>query len=155
MLDFLATQPPLRFGDLRAGFAFGPVEVTVTPAFVDEYVAITGDDLSIYHSAEAARTAGFDGPVMPPGLLGVLARATYLARRRMLPGGLMVAQSYALHEPILVGESLALSAYVTKHDAMDPKRRVDLRCLIEATTGPAATVTIVARWPPDEGEAGP
>lgn len=144
--------PPLPFAALEQGMEFAPQRFVVTEEIVSEYIELTGDDNPIYHDAAAARAAGLAGPVMPPGLAGVWARRSYLARHRMLPGGVMAGQHLDFTAAVTVGETLTLSAVVAEYDARDPKRRVLLDCRARRADGsPAGRVRIDARWP--EGEA--
>jgi acyl dehydratase len=140
--------PVLPFADLTVGRQFAEQQFAVTEELVSAYAALTGDDNPIYRLAPAARAAGLPGPVMPPGLAGIWARRSYLARHRMLPGGVMAGQTLAFTAAVPVGEVLTLSASVAEHDPADPKRRVLLDCRARLADGTAAGhVQIDARWP--------
>lgn len=144
--------PPLPYASLYAGREFDTQPFAVTPELVRAYVALTGDDNPLYSDARAARAAGLDGPVMPPGLAGVWARRSYLARNRMLPGGVMAGQQLAFTAAVPVGETLTLSARVVEHEPDDPRRRVLLACEAHTAAGTrAGAVTIDARWPEGDG----
>lgn len=146
--------PPLRFADLHVGMTFAPQTLAVTSALVDGFAELTGDDNPLYRDAETARAAGLPGPVMPPGLAGVWARRSYLARHRMLPGGVMAGQELRFIAPVTVGTALTLGARVLEHDASDPKRRVLLECTAAGHDGDlAGQVRIDARWPQDGPDA--
>lgn len=140
--------PPLAFADLAAGLQFAERAFAITEELVRAYADLTGDDNPVYRVAEAAHAAGLSGPVMPPGLAGIWARRSYLARHRMLPGGVMAAQTLAFRAAVPVGEVLTLSASVAEHDPADLKRRVLLDCRARRADGTeAGRVQIDARWP--------
>lgn len=144
--------PVLPFADLAVGRQFAEQQFAITEELVSAYAALTGDDNPIYRLASAARAAGLPGPVMPAGMAGIWARRSYLARHRMLPGGVMAGQRLSFTAAVPVGEVLTLSASVAEQDPADPKRRVLLDCRARLADGtPAGHVQIDARWP--EGDA--
>jgi acyl dehydratase len=143
--------PPLPFSALQQGRTFAPQPFAVTPQLVAAFRALTGDDHPLYHDATAAQAAGLPGPVMPPGLAGVWARRAYLARHRMLPGGVMAGQDLTFRAAVPVGATLTLGAEVAERDPDDPRRRVLLAChAADAAGRPVAEVRIDARWPDGE-----
>lgn len=143
-------RPFLPLTSMRAGRTFGPGSFVVTPAMVDAYIAVTGDDHPIYTDDAAAKAAGFDGCVLPPGLAGVWARQSYLADHRMLPGGVMAGETVDLLLPVAVGARLSITAEVVESDPNDDRRRVVLACTARGEDGQlAARVEIDARWPKD------
>lgn len=144
--------PPLRFRDLHAGMRLGPSTHIVGPDEVAAYVAVTGDDNPMYRDAAAARAAGLNGPIVPPGLVGVWARSAYLAHHRMLPGGVMAGQDIELFGPVPVGTPVELLAEVEVVDLGHPRRRVVLRSEAHGPSGLVARVRIDARWPSDDGK---
>lgn len=142
--------PPLRLADLFVGRRFGPDSFIVTPSIVELYMAITGDRHPAYHDRKEARRLGHAAPVVPFGLVAVLARRAYLGSYRMLPGGVMAGQDITFGTPGVVGDTLSLSAEITRIDVTEIRRAVELRC--ETRTGDGhllARVTIDARWPED------
>lgn len=140
--------PPLTYSSLRPGLRFAPTAFAITEELVREFIEITQDMNPLYRDAAAARKAGLSGPVMPPGLSGVWARQSYLARNCMLPGGVMAGQTYALHAPVPVGTTLLLAAEIIEAAPDDPRRRVLLACSASADgVGLVGTVNIDARWP--------
>lgn len=143
--------PPLRFSDLQAGMKFKPLKVRTSASLVERYIVLTGDDLPIYRDNSYAKESGLDSPVLPPSLLGVFARQSYLGDHRMLPGGIMTSQTFELHRPVPVGATVTLRAEVLEHDSSDPKRRVQLRCRLSTVDGLVATVTINILWPTEAG----
>ena len=144
--------PPLTFSSLFSGRAFGPDPFPITTAMIDDYIAITGDNDPLWTAPGAARSAGFPGAVVPPGLTGVWARQAYLGRHRMLPGGVMAGQDIDLLGAALVGEPLMLDALITDVDPSDPKRKVRLKCSARSADGTVSgEVVIDARWPEGDG----
>jgi acyl dehydratase len=144
--------PPLPFAALSVGHEFAAQQFAVTHELVRAYVTLTGDDNPLYLDDRVARAAGLPGAVMPPGLAGIWARRSYLARHRMLPGGVMAGQSLEFTASVVVGEALTLSATVAAHDPSDPKRRVLLDCRARRQNGvEAGRVQIDARWPDGDG----
>ena len=143
--------PPLTFSSLTAGRRFTPLTFSVPTELVRTFSQLTGDDNPLYHDAEAARSAGLDGPVVPPGLAGVWARLSYLGEHRMPPGGVMAGQRFAFDAPARVGETLTLGAEVAEQEPGDPKRRVLLACTARRADGAVSgQVHIDARWPAEE-----
>jgi len=144
--------PPLPFSSLYAGRRFDEQPFTITPELVRAYAALTGDDHPLYRDADAAQAAGLPAPAMPPGLAGVWARRSYLARHRMLPGGVMAGQRLAFEAPVAISSTLTLTARVAEHAPEDPRRRVLLACEARTPAGQrAGRVEIDARWPEGEG----
>jgi acyl dehydratase len=139
-------RPLLPYSEFDRGRAFAPVEFDASPQLVAEFVAATGDDNPLYTDAEAARAAGFEGPVLPPGLAGVWARLAYASRPRLPAGGGMAAQDYRLEQPIAVGSALELDAEAGPVDLDDPKRRVTIECRARLGDAVVGEVTIDARW---------
>ncbi|HZQ26227.1 MAG TPA: MaoC family dehydratase [Acidimicrobiales bacterium] len=140
----------LTFASLHPGRTLGPGPFPVTAGLVSAYVDITGDANPIYTDDGAARAAGFDGPVMPPGLAGVWARRSYLTEHRMLPGGVMAGQNVELYLPVSVGSELSLTAVIGEVDEEGDRRRVLLDCSAMDEAGRlAGRVEIDARWPQD------
>jgi acyl dehydratase len=120
----------------------------VSQDLVAGYIGVTGDDNPLYTDADAARAAGFDGPVVPPGLAGVWARRAYLGHHRMLPGGVMAGQDIEFSSPAAVGQPLLIAATVVAAAPDDPKRRVVLHCSARNESRDlVAQVRIDARWP--------
>jgi acyl dehydratase len=146
-----ADLPPLRLTDLRIGRQFGPDVVTVTPTMVAEYIRISGDADPLYNDAEAARSAGLAGPMVPFGLLAVLARWSYLGAHRMLPGGVMAGQDITFGSPGLVGRPLTLSCEIVAMDITPMRRAVVLDCRVRDESHQlVGRVVIDARWPEDD-----
>lgn len=143
-------RPLLPYSDFDGGRAFAPVEFDASPELVAEFVAATGDDNPLYTDPDAARAAGFEGPVLPPGLAGVWARLAYASRNRLPAGGVMAAQDYRLEEPIAVGSTLMLDAEALPVDLDDPKRRVTIECRARFGDAVVGAVTIDARWGAEE-----
>lgn len=142
--------PPLRFADLHVGRRFGPDLVVLSRAMIDEYALITGDTNPLYNDAEAARSAGLEGPMVPFGFLAVLARRSYLGRHRMLPGGVMAGQDITFGVPALVGRPLTLSAEVISVVSAPKRNTVVIDCRVHDESGDlVGRVVIDARWPQD------
>ncbi|MDQ1503864.1 MAG: MaoC like domain [Actinomycetota bacterium] len=142
--------PFLPLSGMRAGRTFGPGAFVVTPGLVAAYIEVTGDDHPVYTDDAAARAAGFDGCVLPPGLTGVWARRSYLTEHRMLPGGVMAGETVELLLPVTVGARLSIMAEVVESDPDDERRRVVLACTARDEGGRlAGRVEIDARWPED------
>jgi acyl dehydratase len=142
--------PLLTYSTMVPGRRFEPASFAVTEEVVREFIELTQDANPLYRDPAAAHRAGLAGPVMPPGLSGVWARWSYVARHRMLPGGVMAGQRYALRAPVPVGETLILQAEVVEANPDDPRRRVLLEC--SACVDGIGTVGLVgvdARWPED------
>jgi acyl dehydratase len=138
--------PLLEFASLHPGRKFGPSRFQVGAELVAEFIALTGDDNPIYRDDAAARTAGLEGPIVPPGLAGVWARLAYATGYKLPPGGVMAAQRYRILAPIPVGKVLTLDAEVLEADLHDPKRRVVLGCRARDGERVVGTVEIDARW---------
>ncbi|HEX4307696.1 MAG TPA: MaoC family dehydratase [Solirubrobacterales bacterium] len=145
-----ADRPLLPFSEFDGGRAFAPVEFASSPELVAEFVAATGDDNPLYSDPDAARAAGFESPVLPPGLAGVWARLAYASRHRLPAGGVMAAQDYRLERPIAVGSKLELDAEALPVDLEDPKRRVTIECRARFGDAVVGEVTIDARWGAEE-----
>jgi acyl dehydratase len=145
------TLPPLTFSSLVAGRRFTPLTFGVPAELVRTFSELTGDDNPLYRDPDAARAAGLDGAIVPPGLAGVWARLSYLAEHRMPPGGVMAGQRFAFAAPVAVGETLTLGAHVAEQEPDDPKRRVLLACrAVRADGAVAGEVHIDARWPAED-----
>jgi acyl dehydratase len=143
-------RPFLPLSSMRTGRTFGPGSFVITPALVAAYIAVTGDDNPIYTDDGAARAAGFDGCVLPPGLAGVWARRSYLTDHCMLPGGVMAGETVELLLPVAIGTRLSITAEVVESDPDHERRRVVLACTARGEDGRlAGRVEIDARWPED------
>lgn len=116
--------PLLLFDRMSAGMEFTPSRFPTSAGLVARYMAITGDRQPEYHDPEAARAAGFEGPIVPLGLSGVWARRAYQSGVRMPSGGVIARMSVHGLAPALVGETLLLQARVAELDPADPRRRV-------------------------------
>jgi acyl dehydratase len=145
-----ADRPLLPFAEFDGGLSFAPVEFDASPELVADFIAATGDDNPLYTDGDAARAAGFEGPVLPPGLAGVWARLAYASRHRLPAGGVMAAQDYRLEQPIAVGSTLELDAEAGPVDLDDPKRRVTIECRARLGDAVVGEVTIDARWGAEE-----
>ena len=85
-----ATGTP--FEAYTVGERTGPLAFTLEPAFVDEYVAATGVDESLY-AVDGRRAA-------PPQVLMLFLMGTLHRRYPPLPGTVMAELELALHAPI-------------------------------------------------------
>jgi hypothetical protein len=132
----MAELPLLLYEDLEVGRTFRPLRFTVTRELVDEYVAIVGDDNSLYER------------FAPPGLWGVWGRQAYLQDHEMPGGGVLAGEELVFVRPLEVGRSLEVTAAVT--DLYERKGRPNV--LLEMTArdedgGVAGVVRITAIWP--------
>jgi hypothetical protein len=97
-----------RYQDYEVGSRTGELKFVLDPAFVDEYIDVTGIDQSLYHVAGRS--------VVPPQILTLYLMATL--HRRYVPraGIVMAGLTLAMHAPIwrdgpisIVSEGVILS----------------------------------------------
>lgn len=81
-----------RFEAYEIGARTGPLEFTLEPAFVDEFIAATGVDETLY------RVDGRDAA--PPQVLSLFLMGTLHRRYPPLPGTVMADLELELHAPI-------------------------------------------------------
>lgn len=114
----------LYFEDLVEGRAFLAGPRRVTAAEVGAFAELSGDRNPIHLDAEAARTAGFSGPVAH-GILG-LAVATGLASQLELTRGTLVALvgvQWRFRRPVYLGDEVTLHLRVSsRRDTAHPRR---------------------------------
>ncbi len=143
-------KPPLLLRDLDLGREFNPLAFAITPALADSYCAAVGETDPIFLEDAAARAAGFECRVAPPGLAGIFGRQAYLRDYSMPPGGVLAGQSIEFHNPALVGDTLDVRAKVVLRDERKGRPRVVIESIARRPDGRAvATVQVVALWPTD------
>ena len=142
-------KPELVFSDLESGRAFPPLAYPVTADLVKEYTATVGDRHALYEDTEAARSAGMDAPIAPPGLAAIYSRLSYLQDHVMPSGGVLTKQEFEFYGPILIGETLTVNARVSE-SRLDEKGRKRVHFLIEAKNqsgDPVSETRLQAIWP--------
>lgn len=142
-------KPELVFSDLKAGREFRPLDYQVTRDLVRDFMEIIGDDNPLYTDAQAAKAAGLQRPMAPPGLAAIYSRLSYLQDHEMPSGGVLAKQGFEFHGPIPIGETLAVKAKVSQ-SYVDEKGRKRVNFLIEARDhegNPVSTTRLFAIWP--------
>ena len=139
----------LVFADLETGRAFQPLSYAVTQYLVKEYLETVGDANPLYNDDEAAKTAGLEEPMAPPGLAAIYSRLSYLQDHTMPSGGVLAKQEFEFHGTIPIGKSLTVTARVAE-SYEDEKGRKRVNFLIEAKdhNGDLVSITrLYAIWP--------
>jgi acyl dehydratase len=127
--------PELTFEQARAIGTFEPFDFCVTPADIDAYSAVTGDASPLYATT------------VPPGFAGIFGRQSYLREHQMPPGGILLRQDIAWHEPASIGTPLEIKAEVV--DAVDngEKKTITFRTTARQEGRVVCVVDLMARWP--------
>lgn len=115
----------LYYEDFTIGRSFETDRRAVTDAEVRAFAELSGDRNPLHLDAEAARAAGFSGPVAH-GVLG-LAVATGLASRLELTRGTLVALvsiTWRFLAPLYPGDRVALQLRVASRKSSRPDRGV-------------------------------
>ena len=106
--------------------------MTFSPADVEAFARLSGDDNPIHLDDVAARAAGFDGPIVHGALvLGLVSRL--LGTRVPGPGTIYLGQEVRFSRPVYPGVPVAAHVEVTA--VRDDKPVVTLRTWVEADTG--------------------
>jgi acyl dehydratase len=143
-------KPHLLLRDLDLGREFNPLAFPITDALVHAFCQATGEANPLFFDADAARAAGFDRRVAPPGLAGIFGRQAYLRDYAMPPGGVLAGQSIDFHGPAFVGDTLDVRAKVVTRDEQKGRPRVTIQSVARRPGGEeVATVRVVALWPLD------
>ncbi|MBW1681873.1 MAG: MaoC family dehydratase N-terminal domain-containing protein [Deltaproteobacteria bacterium] len=139
----------LVFSDLNPGREFRPLFYSVTQDLVKDYLETVGDTSLLYKDLEAAKAAGLQECMAPPGLAAIYSRLSYLQDHEMPSGGVLAKQEFEFHGPIPIGETLAVKAKVSQ-SYVDEKGRKRVNFLIEARDhegNPVSTTRLFAIWP--------
>ncbi len=142
-------KPELVFSDLEGGRVFRSLSYAVTRELVAAYVDTVGDRNPLYQDPEAAKAAGLEANIAPPGLAAIYSRLSYLQDHAMPSGGVLAKQEFEFHRPIPVGETLTVTACVSE-SYVDKKDRKRVNFQIEAANQNGDTVTLTrlyAIWP--------
>jgi len=103
-------MPPktVTYEELSYGFEFPPATYTLEPRTVAAYLRA----LSEAGEAESGRAAS--GSVVPPAALAALAMRSLMAQLTLSPGSVQLSQDLEFLKPVLVGETVASRASVSK-----------------------------------------
>ena len=137
-------KPELLFADLPVGRGFSPLRYQITPQLVQAYMDTVGDCHPLYGGQTEA-----GGPVAPPGLAAIYARASYLQDHSMPSGGVLAGQEFDFLKPVGVNQTLTVRAEVFE-SYQDPKgrKRVNFRIVARDEQGdPVCEVRLYAIWP--------
>lgn len=126
---------PLEFDKLEPGFSFTPVQLSVTRAMLRAYDRVVGRPRR-------------DSLAVPPPLLAVLARRSYLSSHSMPPGGVLLRQGLAWRRLAFAGEEILGRAVVLERSEVGERRAVTIRSVLHGAGGArVATATAKLGWP--------
>ncbi|MEM4724321.1 MAG: MaoC family dehydratase [Candidatus Hadarchaeum sp.] len=149
MNEISSEKPELVFSDLKEGRTFRPLVFTASEEMVRQYMQTVGDENPLYWDKKVCEREGFAGPVAPPGLAAIYARCSYLQDYVMPSGGVLTRQELIFEAPIMVGETVEVTATV-KESYVDEKGRKRVAFLIEAVKRDgslASEIHLYAIWP--------
>lgn len=127
---------PLDFDKLEPGFSFAPVQLWVSRAMLRAYDRALG---------RPSRRSSLE---VPPALLAVLARRSYLDRHSMPPGGVLLRQGLSWERVAWAGEEITGQAVVLERSEAQGRRAVTLRSILRTARGERlATATVKIGWP--------
>lgn len=126
----------LDFDKLEPGFSFAPVQLCVSRAMLRAYDRALG------------RPRRGPSLAVPPALLAVLTRRSYLSRHSMPPGGVLLRQGLAWERVAWAGEEISGRAVVLGRSEERGRRAVTLRSVLRGARGELlATATVKLGWP--------
>jgi hypothetical protein len=127
---------PLDFDNLEPGFSFTPVRLTVPRAMLAAYDRALG-------------RAPRESLALPPALLAVLARRSYLNARSMPAGAVLLRQDLSWEQIAWAEEEIDGQAVVLERSESGGRRAVTLRSHLRCARGePLASATAKIAWPP-------
>ena len=141
-------KPELLLKDLELGREFSPFEFKITKEMVKDFMDTTGDYNPFYYDEQAAKAAGFAGPIAPPALANIFGRQAYLQDYIMPGGGILARQDLEFFFPARVGETLTIVAQVIERYVKREKNYVTIQSIARnEEERVVAIVRVNAIWP--------
>ena len=114
--------------------------------FAERIVVVSADDVAGYRAVTGDQSPLYERFV-PPGLIGIFSRQSWLSEHRMPPGGIALRHDAEWIRPALIDRPLVLQASVGGAERAGDRRSLTLDPTVCQDGEHVARASITARWP--------